>query len=474
MNNQYQTKIGLEIHVQLKTKSKMFCACDNVIDEKEPNINICPICLGYPGVLPAANRQAIEWTIKTGLALNCQIPKISKFDRKHYYYPDLPKNYQISQFDHPFCLNGFLEILDGDVDYKINIRRIHLEEDAAKLIHRDGESLIDFNRVGTPLMEIVTEPDIESPKQAKIFLQKLRTILRYLGVSDANMEKGELRCDANISINQKSKIKNQKLGTPVEIKNLNSFKMVEKALLFEEKRQRELIKKGEKIIKETRGWDQENHKTISQRSKEEASDYRYFPEPDIPPFVFSDKDIEKIRKTIESMPEQFYQNLIANYQISAQEAKKITQNINLKDYFSKIVEISNGDSNIVRTSAKWLVNKFYSKNIKPRIYLDFIQKIDNGFIPQARGIEILKELSESKKLIDAILKEKKINGIIDNEDLLRSVRLVIKENPKAVIDFQKGKLGALKFLIGQTMRKTLGQADPLEIEKIVQKELKNG
>jgi len=475
MNKDFQTKIGLEIHVQLKTKSKMFCSCDNSIDEKEPNVNICPVCLGYPGVLPVANSQAIEWTLKTGLALDCQISKISKFDRKHYYYPDLPKNYQISQYDKPFCLNGKMEIRNPKHEIRnIRIRRVHLEEDAAKLIHRSGESLIDFNRAGTPLMEIVTEPDIESANGAKIFLQKLRTILRYLGVSDANMEKGEMRCDANISLRRKAKGVRQKLGTPIEIKNLNSFKMVEKALLFEEERQKELLEKGERIVKETRGWDQENQKTISQRSKEEASDYRYFPEPDIPPFIFDEAQIDDIKKTIKMSPEQFHQDLIENYQISSQEASKITHNIELKDYFAKIIEISNGDQEMIQTSAKWLANKFYSKHLDPKIYLDFIKKINNGTIPQARGIEILQELSQSKKTVDKILKEKKINAAMGGEDLLQSVRLVIKENPKAVIDFQNGKNEALKFLIGQTMRNILGQADPQVIEKLIQEELKNG
>ena len=359
----YRTVIGLEIHVQLKTKSKMFCGCDNKADEAQPNTLVCPVCSGMPGVLPVANKQAIEWVIKTGLALNCQIADFSRFDRKHYFYPDLPKNYQISQYDKPFCIEGNIDIETTDAPKNIRIKRVHLEEDAGKLIHQYGakpgtvgkisgpgyldstgahgglrmenveeSSLVDFNRAGTPLMEIVTEPDIASPAEAKIFMQKMRSILRDLDVSDADMEKGHLRCDANISIEADGKE-----GIPVEIKNMNSFRMVEAALAFEEKRQTELLKKGEEILKETRGWNDAETVTVSQRSKEFAEDYRYFPEPDLPPFMSHEAfEIEKMEEEIAK--------LLADKQkeidTEAEEQKKVITLIkNEKGYNSNLHDI---------------------------------------------------------------------------------------------------------------------------------------
>src|SRR3989344_2037104 len=287
----YQPTIGLEIHVELKTKSKMFCSCFNDPDEKQPNINVCPICMGHPGTLPVINEEAVKKVIKTGLALNSSIPENSKFDRKNYFYPDLPKGYQISQYDEPLCKGGFLTV-DGR---KIDITRVHLEEDTGKLIHPAGTeySLVDFNRAGIPLMELVTEPDITSAKEAKRFAEELRLILRYLGVSDADMEKGEMRVEANISLGD-----GKKLGTKVEIKNLNSFRSVEYGINYEIERQGKILKAGKKIVQETRGWDAAKEVTVTQRIKEAAHDYRYFPEPDLPPLQFTPEEVKKIKAKI--------------------------------------------------------------------------------------------------------------------------------------------------------------------------------
>jgi len=325
--------IGLEIHVELKTKRKMFCDCKNESEEKLPNINICPICLGHPGTLPSPNKKAIEMVLKVGKALNCQFNEISKFDRKNYFYPDLPKGYQISQYDLPFCFNGFLKIGER----KIRIRRIHLEEDTARSIHFKDKSLIDFNRAGIPLMELVTEPDIRSAKEAKKFCQELQLILRYLEVSEANMEKGQMRCEVNISLkNQKSNLKSQKYK--VEIKNLNSFRAVEEAIEYEIKRQTELIKKGKRLVQETRGWDPEKKQTFSQRFKEEESDYRYFPEPDLPLIDLKKFDLEKIFLEIPELPEEKRERFKKEYpDLKSEEIEVLIEEKQGADFFEETV-----------------------------------------------------------------------------------------------------------------------------------------
>ncbi|MDP3954438.1 MAG: Asp-tRNA(Asn)/Glu-tRNA(Gln) amidotransferase subunit GatB, partial [bacterium] len=315
----YTTTIGLEIHVELKTKSKMFCSCLNNSDEKQPNVNVCPVCMGHPGTLPVINQEALKMVIKTGLSLNSLVPEHSKFDRKNYFYPDLPKGYQISQYDEPLCLGGFLNILDK----KIRITRVHLEEDTGKLLHPAGVdySLVDFNRAGIPLMELVTEPDITSAKEARLFAEELRLILRYLNVSDADMEKGQMRVEANISLR-----KSKKLGTKVEIKNLNSFRSVEYGINYEVERQRKILESGKKIIQETRGWDDAKEVTVSQRVKEEAHDYRYFPEPDLPPLSFSPQDIQKIKDEIPELPQQKRERFKKQFKLEDKDIEIFVQN----------------------------------------------------------------------------------------------------------------------------------------------------
>jgi aspartyl-tRNA(Asn)/glutamyl-tRNA(Gln) amidotransferase subunit B len=495
--SEYKTNIGLEIHVQLKTKSKMFCGCDNNAEGKAPNTVVCPICMGFPGVLPVANKQAIEWTIKTALALNCQIALVSKFDRKHYFYPDLPKNFQISQYDTPFAQNGYLEIQMGtDLDQKfknnlglsqklrkIRIKRVHLEEDAAKLVHPEGSdySLVDFNRSGTPLMEIVTEPDITSPHEAKIFLQELRTLLRYLEVSDADMEKGQMRCDANISLNPKSAIvpiRNPKLGTPVEIKNMNSFKMVEKALAYEEKRQRELLERGEKIQRETRGWVDQKGITVSQREKEVAPDYRYFPEPDLPPFKFSQKYIQDLKNVLPELPAQRRKRFVEKFRLSRNEVNTLVEDRLLGDYFEEVV----AQKIEPQKAANWILvellgrlNKKGWTMVENRILAhdlaSLINKIEKAEISGKIAKEIFEEMFDTGKKPAGIIKEKGLRVISDEKKLSQIIDNIIKENPKVIADYRKGKVTALQFLIGQLMKETRGQASPSLAKKLLEKKL---
>ena len=330
----YKTVIGLEIHIELKTKSKMFCSCKNDPGEKHPNVNVCPICMGHPGTLPVINEEAVRKVIKTGLALNCQILEYSKFDRKNYFYPDLPKGYQISQYDKPLCVNGYLKLSESKPQ-TIKIRRIHLEEDTGKLIHPENAdySLVDFNRAGIPLMELVTEPDMHSAKEAREFAENLHLIMHYLNVSDADMEKGEMRVEVNISLAQKE----GELGTKVEIKNLNSFRAVERGIDYEIKRQTELLERGEKVIQETRGWDDVKGITVSQREKEEAHDYRYFPEPDLPPLHHSKEFINEIKSEIPELPQQRRERFAKEYELDEKSIETLTYNKDLGEYFEKVI-----------------------------------------------------------------------------------------------------------------------------------------
>jgi len=434
----YKTVIGLEIHVQLKTKSKMFCGCDNNADGAKPNTLVCPVCMGLPGVLPVANRQAIEWVIKTGLALNCEIADFSRFDRKHYFYPDLPKNYQISQYDMPFATSGWLEIRNQKSEIrKINLTRIHLEEDAGKLIHAGDSSLVDLNRAGTPLMEIVTEPEISSPAEAKIFMQELRSILRYLSVSDAEMEKGHLRCDANISITTDGRE-----GIPAEIKNINSFRMLERALLYEEKRQKELLEKGEKVAKETRGWDDVNSITYSQRSKEIAQDYRYFPEPDLPPFEIKKLfNIEKLKDDLPELPAQKRQRYIKNMKLPPQDAAVLPIDKGMAEYFEKLAKIVHPV-----TAANWIVNILGVEKINkinPEKLGGLLKLLEDHKITGFNAKEILVEMMKTNKDARTVIKEKGISPPKDQSEIAKAVNKVIEDNPEAVNDIKKGENKAI-------------------------------
>jgi aspartyl-tRNA(Asn)/glutamyl-tRNA(Gln) amidotransferase subunit B len=478
----YYPKIGLEIHIELKTKSKMFCSCKNDPDEKHPNINICPVCLGHPGTLPVINQEAVKKTIKTGLALNCEISRHTFFERKNYFYPDLPKGYQISQYSTPLCKNGFLEI-DGK---KIRIRRIHLEEDTGRLIHEKDCSLVDFNRAGIPLMELVTEPDIESPKEARKFAEELQLILRYLDVSDADMEKGEMRVEANISVSEKR----DTLGTKIEIKNLNSFKAVEKALEYEIERQRKILESGKKVAQETRGWDPAREITFPQREKEEAQDYRYFPEPDLPPLEITQEMIEKIRAEIPELPQQKRKRLKREYGLDEKAIEIFVKDKDFGEYFEKVVSEFEPNlpreklSRLIKLATNYLTTdllgllkgasiKGEDFLITPENFAEFITLIEEGKISSKIAKIVLEEMFKTGADPSHIVEEKGLILITDKEEIEKIAYQVISENQKAVSDFKKGKETALQFLIGQVMAKTKGKVNPKLAREILLKILKS-
>ncbi|PIR02519.1 MAG: Asp-tRNA(Asn)/Glu-tRNA(Gln) amidotransferase subunit GatB [Candidatus Nealsonbacteria bacterium CG_4_9_14_3_um_filter_35_11] len=478
----YQPILGLEAHVELKTKSKMFCSCANDPNERHPNMLICPICTAQPGSLPVINKEAVRKTIKTGLALNCQIPEYSKFDRKNYFYPDLPKGYQISQLYQPFCKKGFLEI-DGR---KIRIREIHLEEDTGRLVHPEGAdySLVDFNRAGIPLMELVTEPDITSAREARKFAEELQLILRYLEVSDADMEKGQMRVEVNVSLTKEK----GKLGTKVEIKNLNSFKAVERATNYEAQRQNKLLDKGEKIIQETRGWDDARGITVSQREKEEAHDYRYFPEPDLPPLHHSKKIIEEIKAEIPELPAQKRERFKREYNLDEKSIEIFVQNKDLGEYFEKIVSEFEARLKkeklfkLIKLATNYLITdllglfkgeQFSEKRCKidPENFAEFISLIEEGKISSKIAKTILQEMFSTGVDTSHIIKEKQLIQITDRIEIEKIIKEVISKNQRAIEDFKKGKENAFQFLIGQVMAISKGKADPQVVKSVLKKKL---
>ena len=509
----YQPIIGLEIHAELKTESKMFCSCKNDSLEKRPNFNICPICLGHPGTLPVINKKAVDYVIKAGLSLNCKILRFCKFDRKNYFYPDLPKGYQISQYDLPLCENGYLKVCGK----KIRIRRIHLEEDTGKLIHLENQnySLIDFNRAGVPLMELVTEPDIRSPKEAKEFAKELQLILRYLEISDADMEKGQMRVEANVSLISANEarislIKSKKisdirakfaqisefskLGTKVEIKNLNSFKAVERALEYEIQRQTDILDSGEKVIQETRGWDDKRQKTISQRKKEEAHDYRYFPEPDLPPLRFSEKYIKKIALEIPELPSQKRKRFKKEYNLPERDIEILVRNKELANYFENVVseiplteefEKNIPVNKLYKLTANYLITEVLRisedsdipyfvlpKRITPENFAEFIVLVYKGAVSSTGASRLLKEMFITGDDPTHIIQEKDLSQLSDRTQLEEIVKKVIEDNLQAVKDYKKGKQNALQFLIGQTMKETKGKANPQIVKEILEEKLR--
>ena len=456
MNN-YTPIIGLEIHVELATKSKMFCGCDANYFGGKPNTHTCPVCLGLPGALPVPNKKAIEWCIRIGLALNCEIPLHSKFDRKNYFYPDLPKGYQISQYDKPFAVNGRLVIKPfarGPLTKTVRIRRVHMEEDTGKLIHAtvDGEkcTLIDFNRSGVPLVEIVTEPDIRTSEEARDFLKKLHQIIRYLGVSDADMEKGSMRLEPNISIRRKSEKEKERKGEEnlpkykVEVKNINSFNFAKKAIDYEISRHIELLDSGETPKQETRGWDEKKNITYSQRSKEEAHDYSYFPEPDIPPIVLSEKEKKRIRETIPELPDARTERFIKDYGLSEYDASILIDDKDTSEYFEKsIQQITNNKQQITpKVIANWIINK----------------KADKSTVSPEELIKLITAKQQKPQM--------------DATDLDLIIKKVIEANPKAVGNYKSGKEGAIMYLIGQVMRKTKGKANASQVRNLLTNLLK--
>ncbi len=469
----YKPTIGLEIHVQLATKTKIFCGCSTEFGA-EPNTNVCPVCLGLPGSLPVLNEKVVEYGTKLGLALNMHINKTSTFYRKNYFYPDLPKGYQITQYSIPIASEGFLEVKTSKGKKKIRILRGHIEEDSGKSIHtgditESEYSYIDFNRSGVPLMEIVTYPDIETAEEAYEFLVLLRKTVRYLGVSSGDMEKGALRCDVNISVS-----KGETLGTKVEIKNLNSFRSVRRALEFEINRQIETLKKGGKIVQETRHLDERTGETKPMRTKEELNDYRYFPEPDLPPLILTEEYIEKIKETIPELPNEKEERFIKEYGISEDYAHEIAASIEVAEYFEEAAKLT-GKPKEVSNYLMVNIMKFINENGKSikeitfgaKEFKELLDLIDSKTISKNIAKSVLEESLSSGKTPSQIVEEKGLKQITDTREIEKVIDEVIKENPKPVSQYLNGKNQVMGFLIGQIMKKTKGKANPKIASKIL-------
>lgn len=477
----YEAVIGLEVHTELQTTTKIFCGCKTSFGA-EPNTNVCPVCLGLPGVLPVLNKRVLEFAVRAGLALNCEISRFSKFDRKNYYYPDLPKNFQTSQFDLPICERGHLDIEVNGEKKQIRITRAHMEEDAGKLVHHgtsitDSDySLVDYNRTGTPLLEIVTEPDMRSAKEAVAYLEKMRAILQYIGISDCRMEEGSLRCDANVSVRP---VGQKELGTKTEIKNINSFKGVEKAIEYEALRQAEILEDGGKIIQETRTWDEKEGVTKSMRTKEEANDYRYFPEPDLAPFTVSEEYIEDIRKTLPELPDERRERYIANFGLSSTDAQYMTNDKDTSDYFEKVVA-AGADP---KASVNWIMGEFASQlsnagieiakaPVTPENLAKLLALIAKGTISGKIAKKVFAEMWKDGADPEEIVKAQGLVQISNTGALKELVVKVIANNPKAVEDFKAGKKKAVGALVGQIMKETKGKANPKVINELLNDELK--
>ncbi len=488
----FETIIGLEVHAQLLTKSKMFCRCSADYASAPPNTHVCPVCLGMPGVLPTINRQAVEYTIMTALALHCTISDYTKFDRKNYPYPDLMKGYQISQYDAPFGHRGWLTVGVNGERKKISITRVHLEEDVAKLIHHtslDGESysLVDVNRAGVPLMEIVGEPDLRSPEEARQYLIKLRSILQYLGVSTGNMEEGSFRCDANISIRPEN---SPDTLAKVEVKNMNSFKAVYRALDYEAKRQRKVVAEGKRLVQETRGWVEERGRTVSQRSKEYAHDYRYFPEPDLPPLVLNRDWVEGIRSKLPELPEARRDRFVAEYGLPLYDANLLTGSKAMADYFEACLktkeyqklpqgegakEVSNwilGEVSRIINANNSDINGFGAR-VNPEQLCGLIVS-SHSVINTAIAKSVLEEGFKTAKDAADIITQRGLSQISDTQVVREVVSQVIQANTQAVADYKAGKAQAIKYLIGQVMKATRGRANPKLASELLREKLKEG
>lgn len=475
---QYEAVIGLEVHVQLNTRTKIFCGCSTQFGAS-PNSHVCPVCMGQPGVLPVLNREVLHKSIRAGLALHGSISQYSKFDRKNYFYPDLPKGYQVSQFDLPIVVGGYIDIdlPDGSVK-RIGITRAHMEEDAGKLVHTEGSSSsqVDLNRAGTPLLEIVSEPDMRSADEAFAYLTTLKKSMKYVGVSDVNMEEGSLRCDANVSIRP---VGQEKLGTKVEIKNMNSFNGVKKAINYEIQRQIYARDNGEKIIQETRLWDADQNKTFAMRGKEEANDYRYFPEPDLPPIKVSQEEISTIQADLPELPREKYLRFQSAYQLSTQDALTLTEDREIADYFEAVLP---GLSAEPKKAANWVMGEVlaslnlpgmtiseFSRRISPQGLQGLINLIDEGTISGKMAKEVYAHMLESSKPADQIVKEKGLQQMSDISELEQAVKDVLDNNPAEVQRYRQGEAKLMGFFVGQVMKKTQGQANPSAVNELLRK-----
>jgi aspartyl-tRNA(Asn)/glutamyl-tRNA(Gln) amidotransferase subunit B len=473
----YEAVIGLEVHVQLKTNSKVFCGCPTTFGAA-PNTNVCPVCLGLPGALPVLNEAALCSAVLTGLMLGSRIATFSKFDRKNYFYPDLPKNYQISQYDLPLCVGGGLEIDLGERRKTIGITRVHLEEDAGKLVHAEvagGESGVDFNRTGMPLLEIVSEPDIAGPEEAFAYLKALKLTLQYLGVSDCDMEKGSLRCDANVSIRP---VGSTALGVKTEVKNMNSFRAVQKALTYEIERQRRAINDGERIVQETRLWEADSEMTHPMRGKEEAHDYRYFPEPDLAPVMVDAAWVEELRAALPESPLKRRDRLVAECHIPEYDAGVLISERALADYFEACVKAGaepKAASNFIMGE---LLRTLKEKDlplgeckVRPEGIVEILKLVGEGTISAATGKEVFAEMFLSGKGAAEIVASRGLTQISDEGELTRIVEEVIKANPKSVEDYRGGKKQALGFLMGRIMKATGGKANPQVVNRVLREKL---
>lgn len=478
---EYETVIGLEVHVELKTRTKVFCSCPTTFGAK-PNTQVCPVCLGLPGVLPVLNEKAVEFTIQAALALNCQIAGFSKFDRKNYFYPDMPKDYQISQYDLPLAAGGHIDINLSGENKRIRIKRLHLEEDTGKLLHSDdlaaaASSLVDFNRAGVPLIEIVSEPDIRSPEEARLYLNKLKGIIEYTGVSDVKMQEGSLRCDANVSLRPKGA---KEFGTRTEIKNMNSFRAVQRGLEYEVERQKKVLESGGKVLQETRHWDETRGITVSLRSKEEAHDYRYFPEPDLAPLVISREWVQEIRHLLPELPDAKKARLIEVYRLPEYDAEVLTSSKALGDFFDATV----ASYPEAKTVSNWMMGELMkylnARNLEigeipltPGLLADLLRLIDQGTISGKIAKTIFEEMCSTGQPPEKIVQEKGLVQISDEGAIARVVEEVIAGNQQSVADYRAGKEKALTFLVGQVMKVTRGKANPEAVNRILREKLQS-
>ncbi len=462
----WETVIGIEIHAELATKSKIFCGCSTEFG-KRPNTNTCPVCIGLPGTLPVLNEEVIQLALKAGLALNCKVNYINKMDRKNYFYPDLPRAYQISQFDLPILYDGYIEFEVEDIIKRVNINRIHLEEDAGKLIHLEDEpyTCIDYNRGGVALIELVTEPELRSPKEAFEFVKTIKTIFEYVEVSDCKMEQGSLRFDANISVRERGQ---KELNTKVEIKNMNSFKEMQKAFEKEEKRQIELYEfgEGDKIVQETRRWDSAKGRTVSMRGKEKAHDYRYFPEPDLKKIIISENNVITLKKQIPELPNERLERLISQYRLNKKEMQIVVEDKRLTQLFEETIKKGARADKVLN----WIIGDLLklmklgdsSKNIPitATALAELIKSIENGDISLKIGREVFDEMFETEGKAKEIIAKRGLVQVNNEEELEKIVGKVIENNPKSVADYNAGRKQAITFLMGQVMKETKGQANP--------------
>lgn len=472
----YELVVGLEVHAELSTKTKIFCSCKTSFGEKE-NTHICPVCMALPGALPKLNEKVVEYAVKAGLATNCTISKDSKNDRKNYFYPDLPKSYQISQFDKPLCNNGYIEIEDDNGNLKkVRILRIHIEEDAGKLNHNEfsGGSLVDLNRAGVPLIEIVSEPDIRSSSEADRYLKKLKSILQYINVSDCKMEEGSLRADVNVSVHKK----NEPFGTRHEMKNMNSFKSIQRAIEYEKETQIEANENGEEVVQETMRWDDLQGRTYSMRNKEDAQDYRYFPEPDLVAIKLSDEYIENIKKNLPEMPEVRKKRYMEELKLSEKDANALTSSKAYSDIFEKAGALCKNYKAVCNWLTSDIARILNEKEMEPdqipftaENLAELVELIDKGTISTSIGKKVLEELFENPRSPKQIIEEKGLVQISDENQIKKVVEEILANNSQSVADYKAGKDRALGFLVGQAMKQTKGKANPKMLNEMFLKEL---